>query len=114
MVTRFEREARKWFCGIALASQSLSDVVPEKITHEALENMKNLFDLSTYKFIMLQDSSVRSRYREIFGDSFSDWEIDQIPQLEQGETILSIMGGTNIKFKIYVPDESLAVYKGGA
>lgn len=113
MVTRFEREARKWFCGIALASQSLSDVVPEKITHEALENMKNLFDLSTYKFIMLQDGSVRARYREVFGDTFTEWEIDQIPQLEQGETILSIMGGQNLKFKIYVSESSLEKYKGG-
>lgn len=113
MVTRFEREARKWFCGIALASQSLSDVVPEKITHDALENMKNLFDLSTYKFIMLQDGSVRARYREVFGDTFTEWEIDQIPQLEQGETILSIMGGQNLKFQIYVPESSLDKYKGG-
>ncbi len=113
MVTRFLREARKWFCGIALASQSLSDVVPDNISSAELQNLKNLFDLSTYKFIMLQDDSVRVKYREVFGNSFSDWEIDQIPQLEQGETILSITGGQNVKFKIFVPEDSLKNYRGG-
>ena len=87
--------------------------MPDNISSAELQNLKNLFDLSTYKFIMLQDDSVRAKYREVFGNSFSDWEIDQIPQLEQGETILSITGGQNVKFKIFVPEDSLKNYRGG-
>ena len=112
-VTRFEREARKWFCGIVLATQSLSDVVPDHISSEELQNMRNLFELSTYRFVLLQTDSVKHKYREVFGESFSDWEIDQIPTLSQGEAILSILGVGNFKFHIHVPDESLSYYKGG-
>lgn len=113
MVTRFEREARKWFCGIVLATQSLSDIVPDHISSEELQNMRNLFELSVYRFVMLQTDSVKHKYREVFGDSFSDWEINQIPTLSQGETILSILGTGNFKFHISVPEKSLSYYKGG-
>ena len=113
-IAQMEREGRKYFAGIGLASQQLRDFVPDHSSHEGIDEIKNLFELSTYKFIMHQDSNSKEKFRQVLGNTCTEWELDQIPQLEQGETILSISGYGNIKFKVYVSDEELAVYRGGA
>lgn len=63
---------------------------------------------------MHQDSNAKDKFRQVLGSTCTEWELDQIPQLEQGETILSISGYGNIKFKVYVSDDELAIYRGGA
>lgn len=100
MITRYEREARKYFAGIALASQSIRDFMPE--AGENVDKIKTLFELSQYKFMFKQDSSVKELLKNHFSFSLTLNQIDKIPFLEQGETIMSISGDKSIEFKVWL------------
>jgi hypothetical protein len=113
-IGQMEREGRKYFAGLGIASQQLRDFVPDHASREGIDEIKNLFELSTYKFILRQDSNTIDKFRQVLGNTCTDRELEQIPMLDQGETILSISGLGNIKFDVYVSEESLNLYRGGA
>src|SRR5699024_985204 len=48
----FAREARKYFGGLILASQSIRDSVPDNNDTATVTKIRNLFELTQYKFIM--------------------------------------------------------------
>lgn len=102
LVTIILREARKYFVGVMLASQSFRDYAPEGSSDAALEKLKVIFELTQYKFIFKQDSSVLPLIDKLFGGQLSPWQREKIPFLEQGETILSISGDRNIFFKVWL------------
>lgn len=97
-VANMMREGRKWFTGIGLASLSVRNFVPDNADSEAVEQLKMLFELTTYKFIMNQDSNAVSKIKDIFGTSFSEVEAEKVPMLAQRECILSIAGDRNLEF----------------
>jgi hypothetical protein len=113
-ISLFAREARKYFGGIALASQSIRDFVPDNASSSGIDQITRLFELSTYKFVMQQDASASAKFRQVFAGQFSEHEIAQIPVLEKGQTILAISGDQNLTFKVEVSDEELALFAGGA
>jgi hypothetical protein len=108
------REGRKYFVGLFLASQSIRDFVPDNATAEGTMEITRLFELSTYKWILQQDTSAKDRLKNIFSGQFSEYEIDSIPVLEKGQTILSISGDSNIMFNVEVSDDELSLFAGGA
>lgn len=109
----FCREARKYYGGLVFASQSIRDFVPEGATGESVEDIKRLFELCQYKFILRQDANSSGLLNNVFGGQITDSEIRDIPHLTKGETILAIKGDRNIRFHIYVTKEELARFKGG-
>lgn len=113
-ITLFEREARKYFGGIALASQSIRDFVPDNATAEGVDQIKTLFELSTYKFIMQQDSNCKEKLREVFQSEFTESELEQVSKLSKGQVKLSISGDNNIDFDVEVTDKELSLFNGGA
>lgn len=113
-LTKFSREARKYFGGLFFASHSIRDFVPEGSDQSTVEEIKTLFELTQYKFIMQQDSNNLTMLRRIFSGQLSDSEFDEIPYLSTGEVLLSIRSVKNILFNVEVPDEELALYGGGA
>lgn len=113
MVIKYEREARKYFTGLVLASQSVRDFMPEANAKE-LEKIKVLFELSQYKFIFKQDSSQKEHITKIFGNGLTASQIERIPFLEAGENILSIAGDQSIEFKVWLsPDYEETLFAGG-
>ena len=58
LITVYLREARKYFGGIGLASQSIRDYVPEGSGSAEIDKIKTIFELTQYKFIFHQDSNV--------------------------------------------------------
>ena len=113
MIIRYEREARKYFTGIILASQSVRDFVPEGKTAD-LDKIKILFELAQYKFMFKQDSATLEHISGVFGESLTYSQISQIPYLQQGDTILSISGDRSIRFKVYLsPDYEQQLFSGG-
>lgn len=104
MIARYMREARKYFAGIVLASQSVKDFIPES-SSENLEKIKTIFELAQYKFMFKQDSSVKEHIKNKFGFSLTMSQIDRIPELEVGETIMSISGDSSIEFKEWLSTE---------
>lgn len=113
LITIYLREARKYFGGIGLASQSIRDYVPEGSGNEAIDKMKIIFELTQYKFIFHQDSNVTSLLNTIFDGVLTPSQIARIPKLDVGENILSIASDRNIEFKVHLPADEEAIFQGG-
>lgn len=111
-VDRIMRRGRKYFTGIGLAGQTIRYFVPDGSDSEAVNKLKSIFDLTTYKFMMQQDSESIPKLSEIFHSTFSDNEINAIPTFDQGECILSISGDSNINFKAWISDEEKYYFDG--
>ena len=79
-----------------------------------LIKIKVLFDLSQYKFVLNQDSNAIDTIDKVFGHTFTSSELNDIPKLSKGQTILSIQGTRNIAFNIECTDEELELFRGGA
>ena len=111
---KFGREARKYFAGFIFATQSIRDVVPDINNSEVAEKIRTLFELTQYKFIMQQDNNAKEVLDKIFLGQLTQSEIDVVPLLGTGETILSINGDKNLKFKVEISDKEEYLFKGGA
>lgn len=98
MIIKYEREARKYFAGIILASQSVSDFAP-KANSEHMETIRKLFEFSQYKFMFQQDSSATAHIKDIFGSNITYSQLEKIPFLETGECVLSISGDRSLIFR---------------
>ena len=113
MIIRYMREARKYFAGIILASQSIRDFMPEA-SDKDLEKIRILFEHSQYKFMFKQDSAAKEHIRKIFGNGMTYSQIESIPFLEAGETVLSIAGDRSIAFKEWLSkDYEEQLFSGG-
>src|SRR5699024_2419174 len=112
-LTTFAREARKYFGGLLLASQSINDFVPDYASSETVSKIKTLFELTQYKFIMQQDANSLEVLRKIFDGEVSESEISEVPIFEQGDCLLSISGVQNILLTIEASDEELSLFRGG-
>lgn len=113
LVSIYLREARKYFGGIGLASQSIRDYVPEGSGSEEVEQMKILFELTQYKFIFHQDANAGKMMNQIFSGVLTPFLVSRIPKLDIGECILCIASDQNIEFKVYLPKTEEAVFQGG-
>lgn len=112
-VLQIIREDRKYFGSILLANQSIKDYVPQDSQSEAVEELKKLFELTQYKFIMQQDNNAIEAIKKIFNGSLTESEINMIPTFEEGECILSIAGMKNIAMQIEITEEERRLFKGG-
>lgn len=112
--TNCAREFRKYFGGIIFATQSIRDVAPADLNSESFEKIKTLFELTQYKFMMKQDPNSMSILSKVFEGQLSESELQVIPRLSMGQTILSITGLDNIKFGVYASKAELDLFKGGA
>lgn len=113
MIIRYEREARKYFAGIVLASQSVRDFMPDA-SDKDLEKIRVLFELSQYKWMFKQDSSAKEHIKNIFGHSMTFSQVERIPFLEVGETVLSIAGDMSIELKEWLsPEYEEKLFAGG-
>lgn len=110
----YQREGRKYFGGIVLASQSIRDYVPEGSTPEAIDKLKTIFELTQYKFIFHQDNNAVSLLQSIFDNVLTESQLREIPTLEMGECICCISSDRNLKVSIYLGDEEEDVFSGGA
>lgn len=112
-IVKMMREDRKYFGGVLLANQSIKDYVPQDAKTEAVEELKKLFELTQYKFIMQQDSNALKAIRDIFESQLTESEISMIPELDTGQCILSIMGMKNISMQIEISEEEENLFAGG-
>lgn len=101
MIITYQREGRKYFAGITLASQSVRDYMPEG-KEAGMDKIKMLFELSQYVFMFKQPSSTLQHIRNVFGDSLTYSQVEKIPNLERGQTILAIQGDRSIMFTVWL------------
>ncbi|MBO5485035.1 MAG: hypothetical protein J6K58_06790 [Lachnospiraceae bacterium] len=112
-VTIYMREARKYFGGIGLASQSIRDYVPEGSGSVEIDKIKTIFELTQYKFIFHQDSNAVPMLNNIFDGVLTNSQIARIPKLEVGENILCIASDQNLEFKVHLTKEEEQIFQGG-
>lgn len=112
-ITVYLREARKYFGGIGLASQSIRDYVPEGSGSQDIDKLKTVFEMTQYKFIFHQDSSVIPLIKETFKGVLTDIQIARIPELDVGENILAISSDRNIEFKVHLSEKEEQIFRGG-
>lgn len=115
LVILYLREARKYFAGILLASQSVRDYMPEGSGSENMDKIKTVFELTQYKFMFRQDSAALPLIDSIFNNVLTISQRQQIPTLGVGQTILSIASDRNLEFKVWMSKEyEEPLFKGGA
>lgn len=113
LITIYLREARKFFGGIMLASQSIRDYVPEGSADEAIDDLKKIFELTQYKFIFHQDSNTLPLLDRIFESTLTRSQRNKIPKLEVGENILCIASDKNLEFRVHLTKEEEKLFNGG-
>lgn len=111
-VLKYAREGRKFFAGIYLASQNIRDFVPEGTSVIELQQIKELFELCQYKFILNQDNNAIETIKNVLGN-LTESEIAIVPQLQKGQAILSVSNEKKVVFNIKVTPEELRMFKGG-
>lgn len=113
LVSVYLREARKYFGGIGLASQRAADYVPEGSDSDAVNKLKNIFELTQYKFVFRQSSNAKKLLYKIFDGELTGTQIEKIPKLEIGQCILLISGDKNIEFKVHLTKDEDMLFSGG-
>lgn len=113
-IVTFMREARKYFGGIVMASQSVRDYIPEGSNNAAVDQIKLLFELSQYKIIMQQDTNLVPFLKQIFIGQLTERMIEQIPRLVKGEAILALSSNHSLKFRVRISEEEKILFAGGA
>ena len=113
LVSVYLREARKYFGGIGLASQRAADYVPEGSDSDAVNKLKNIFELTQYKFVFRQSSNAKKLLYQIFDGELTGTQIEKIPKLEIGQCILLISGDKNIEFKVHLTKDEDILFSGG-
>lgn len=113
LVSVYLREARKYFGGIGLASQRAADYVPEGSDSDAVNKLKNIFELTQYKFVFRQSSNAKKLLYQIFDGELTGTQIEKIPKLEIGQCILLISGDKNIEFKVHLTKDEDMLFTGG-
>lgn len=112
-VSIYLREARKFFGGILLASQSIRDYAPEGSGAEEIDDLKKIFELTQYKFIFHQESNVLPLLDKIFENTLTQSQRNKIPKLEIGDTILCISSDKNLEFNVHLTKEEEKIFQGG-
>lgn len=112
-ITIYAREARKYFGGILIATQSIRDLIPEGSTNENIDKLKTIFELSQYKFLFRQDSNVLPLIDRVFQHDLTPSLKNRIPMLEMGKCILVIDSDRNLELKIHLTEEEKLLFKGG-
>lgn len=109
----FMREARKYFGGMLYITHRLKDIVKNGSTSS--EDLATLFDMTQYKFIFRENQTAIPLYRQLFDGQFTERELAQIPELKQGEFLLSTVGEPTLKVNSYgmYCDKELEWFGGG-
>ena len=85
LISIYLREARKYFGGIGLASQRAADYAPEGSQSEGINKLKDMFELTQYKFIFRQSSNAKKLLYSIFEGELTGNQINNIPKMGVGK-----------------------------
>lgn len=78
---------RKYSGGTLFASQDIEDFLKESKS-EVSEKLKKIFQATTYKFLMNQDSVGSSNYAKSLGSNINEYDLEKMQYFETGQFLL--------------------------
>ena len=113
-ILSFAREERHVFTGLALATQSIRDMIKKNSSKEASEKITTLFDLIQYKLIMRQDENAVDIIRESFGSQLTEQVTQNIPKYRKGHCALIVDPTNSLEMQIRISKHEESIFRGGA
>ena len=111
--TMIQREGRKYFTGLWLASQNIRDFVPDGTPSAEAKEITVMFELCEYKFLMRQDDNAMQLLSKVFSNILSEKDFEKIPTLELGSMILCLGADRKVQVQVMLSDEEKEVFRGG-
>lgn len=113
-IDSFNRESRKLFGGMVLATHTINGFFPKDSTKEGVDAMMNLFSLTQYKVLFCQPNDSIKTIAEVFGGELPIQDLNSLSKMGVGECVLNISGDTTVHFDIEVSEEEKVLFTGGA
>ena len=89
-------------------------MAPDSAEKAAISILKEVFEFTEYKFLMKMDPSQIKKIKNLMGETLTSTDYDKLPQLERGETIVTISGSKERYNVTLEPTErQLKLFKGG-
>lgn len=111
-INTMQREGRKLFIGVMLATQSLSSLAPEVIRSEASEMLREIYTFSQYRFYFQISTANIEHLKRLSNNEVTAGQVERIARYPQGRCLLSF-SGTNIEFNVEASDRELELFSGG-
>lgn len=111
-VTTMQKEGRKRFVGVGLATPEIKSLAP-KTTTDANALLEEIYSLTQYKFFFNVGSENIPHLQRLTEHDITEGQIEQIPRYPQGRCLFSISGGDTIEFKVEASERELALFDGG-
>ncbi|MGX7092842.1 VirB4 family type IV secretion system protein [Hutsoniella sourekii] len=112
-INTMQREGRKLYVGVMLATQSLTTLAPEVITSEASELLRDVYNFSQYRFFFKISAANLPHLKRLSQNDITQGQIERIGLFQQGRCLMSISGGNNIEFDVEVSNRELELFSGG-
>lgn len=112
-MTTFMREARKLLISIVLATQSLSDFVPEHISSEQQNALNKVFGFCQYVTYFYLSPTELSRLKFATAQQLTDTQISNVGSFRQGQCLFTFNGGSSYEVAIELSKEEQERYDGG-
>lgn len=114
IVTRMQREARKYFVGIWLSSQAITDFIPEGSDQASINSVKQLFGFSEIKMLLRQNLNARSALKQAFGeDLLKDQDIDELSKMDMGSMLMCIGAERKLQLHVELTQDEIDMFSGG-
>lgn len=112
-VNTMQREGRKFYIGVILATQAINSLSPEHKGNATTELITNIYNFSQYKFFFKLDSAQIPHLKRLTEYDLTEGQTDNIPLYPVGRCLLNITGGTSIEFDVEASETELLLFNGG-
>lgn len=112
-INTLQREGRKLFIGVTLATQSINSLSPEVVSSEEAIALKEVFSFSQNRFYFKMPPDSIERLKRLSYGMIRQGQLERLVRYGVGECLLNIDGGANYEFSVYASKNELALFKGG-
>ncbi|MDO4432022.1 MAG: DUF87 domain-containing protein [Aerococcaceae bacterium] len=112
-VNTMQREGRKLFVGVLLATQSITSIAPEVLEQDVAEILRDIYAFSQYKFFFQIDSSKIEHLRRLTQFDITDNQLSRIATYPQGRCLFSITGAQSFELDVSASNRELELFEGG-
>lgn len=112
-INTMQREGRKYFIGVGLATQSPTSLVPKQNDDHMSELLREIYKFSQYRFFFRIDSSDVDHLKDLTSFDIAEGQIESVPRYPQGRCLMSISGSHSLEFDVEASSRELTLFRGG-